>query len=300
MKQITTKITGRVIKRVILLFVIALAGLIIFYLFNPRKALKLVFPDLTNISYIKAVIKNDSAFTKISMVLQNKNPYKLDIDTLDFNLKLNDTSIAHQTIALKIEQARFDIDTIKLPLNLSIKKIRGLISRLQDQDSTSVEVSGYIVYQTLFGRAKINFDKKTPILVPIPPEIKVLKVERNGYNIRDKILKASATIEIINKGKNLDLSLTNIQYDMTVKNTLRSKGIISKPLVIKPHSSIIIKLPVEIEIYHPLKTVWLIKTDNDQLNYTLHIKCNVKENISESSFASPTEVTATGILELVK
>jgi len=294
------KTRSKVIKIVLLVLAIGLVSVVVFYLLNPRKALKLAFPDVHKINYINAFIKNDSAYTKISVALQNKNPYKLSIDTLAFEVKLNDTSIAVQSIPLNISQARFDEDTVKLPLNLSIKKIQKLIANLQSQDSTTIKIIGYVVYETIFGRTRIHFNKENRIQVPIPPKIKVLKVERKNFSYKDKLLKANATIEIINNGKNIDIQLTNIHYNMVVKNTLQSHGVISKPLTIKPHSSIIFDLPIEIEIYHPLKTALMIGLDNDRLNYSLEIKCNIKENVSESSFSSPAEVRATGVLELVK
>ena len=300
MNYLASKITARVLKRFLFLLLIAIVCLVIFYLFNPKKALKLVFPDLNKISYVNAVIKNDSAFTKIDLVLENKNPYKLDIDSLYFEIKLNDTSIAEQIVALNIRQARFEEDTVKLPLNLSIKKIKSIISNLQGQDSTTIEAKGFITYQTIFGKTKIAFDKRAAIQVPIPPKIKVLKVERKSFNYSEKILRANASVEIINEGKNLDLILNDIHYDLTVKNTLRSHGILSKPIIIKPRSSSIINIPMEIEVYHPLKTAWLIKIDQDKLMYSLHLKGNVKENISEKAFTSPVEIEAKGVLELVK
>lgn len=300
MKDLASKITARVIKRFILFLLIGIVCLVIFYLFNPKKAITLVFPDLNKISYINAVIKNDSAFTKISLVLENKNPYKLDIDSLYFEIKLNDTLIARQMVALNIKQTRFEKDTVKLPLNLSIKQVKSIIGNLQDQDSTTIEATGFIIYQTIFGRTKIDFSKRTAIQVPVPPKIKVLKVERKSFSYSERILKANAKVQIINAGKNLDLVLMNIHYNLTVKNTLRSSGTLSKPITIKPRSSIIINIPMDIEVYHPLKTAWLIKIDQDKLMYSLHITGNVKENISEKSFTSPVEIEAKGILELVK
>lgn len=283
-----------------IVIVLTITTVVAFYVYNPGKALKLIFPELNKISYITTLIKNDSALTKISVVLQNKNPYKLSIDTVDFELDLNDTVIAHQTVAMNIEQSRFDTDTIIVPLNLSIKQVMSLIANMQDKDSTTIKVKGFAVYQTFFGRKKLAFDKNTKIEVPIPPKIKVLKVERKGYSIRERTLKANATIEIINRGKNLDLKITDIYYDMIVKNTLRSNGIISKPIIIKPQSSEIITIPIEIEIYHPLKTAWLIKIDKDRLDYWLLIKCNVQENLSKKALISAAEIEAKGVLELVK
>ncbi|MES2762641.1 MAG: LEA type 2 family protein [Bacteroidota bacterium] len=291
---------GRKITILIICILVAITGIIFFYKYHPDKAIGLVFPNLDEITSVNTVIKNDSAFITVAAVLQNKNPYKLTIDTLAFELILSDTSVARQTIPLNIEQSRFETDTVDLPLHLLMPKVMGLIRGLQDQDSTTIQVKGFIVYQTIFGRKKIDFDQKKRIEVPVPPQIKVLKVERQGFNLRDKILKATATVEIINKGKRIDLKLTKIHYDMTVKNTLHTSGVLEKPIIVKPQSSTILKVPMEIEVYHPLKTIWKIKTDDDRLNYSLHLTFMVKENLTEKAYTSPVEITATGILELVK
>lgn len=283
-----------------LLFISALVLVAAYFIFSTRKPITFIFPDLNKISYINTSIKNDSAFTKISIVLQNKNPYKLVIDSIDFELGLNDTIIAHQRIPLNFKQSAFESDTVVVPLNLSIKQIMNLIASMQDEDSTSFILRGFAIYETFLGRKKLDFEKNTKIEVPIPPKVKVLKVVRESYNLKEKTLKAKATIEIINRGKNLDLNITDVHYDMIIRNTLRSTGVISNPVIIKPRSSVIVTIPIEIEMYHPLKAAWAIVTDNDRLNYSLNVTCNIKENLSERSFKSAAEVNAKGTLELVK
>src|ERR1700741_4414197 len=118
MKNFFTSV-GKFFKHFFLYILIAIVALVVYYVFNPSKAITLVFPDLSQISYVNAVFKEDSALTDIYVVLQNKNPYKLSIDSIHFEVKLNDTLIAKESIALNLKQSRFDADTVKLPLNLN-------------------------------------------------------------------------------------------------------------------------------------------------------------------------------------
>ncbi len=296
----STKSKGNALKVLLILSVLIIAGFILYYVYNPKKAISFAFPDLHRISNVNALIKNDSAFIDISLVLQNKNPYNLDIDTIVFEIKLADTLVAKQTMPLNIKQSRFDEDTVILPLNLKVHQMMHLIRSLQKQDSTTLEVKGYIVYETIFGRAKIDIDKNMNIDVPVPPKIKVLKVERQGFNLKDKIMKVNASIEIINDGKRLDVELSDVHYEMTVKETLHTKGTYSKLIVVKPQSTITLNIPMEVEIYHPLKTAFKIATNDDKMNYVLHLTFMAKEYVSEKELKSPTEITATGELELKK
>lgn len=290
----------KVILFSILLLILGLACVILYYVYNPKKAVTFVFPDLNKISNVNAVIKNDSAFIGISLVLENTNPYKIDIDTIVYELKLADTSIARQTMPLNIKQRWFDEDTVMLPLDLKITQMMPLIRSLQKQDSTTLEINGYIVYQTIFGRYKVDIDKKLTIETPVPPQIKVLKVERESYSLKDKILKINASVELINKGKRIDLELSDIHYNMTVENTLHTNGVYSKTVIVKPQSSIVLNIPMEIEVLHPLKTIVSIISDNDTYNYKLYLTAKVKENVSDKHLITPAEITATGKLELKK
>jgi LEA14-like dessication related protein len=294
------KISGRLWKGLVIFIILTVIGLVVFYIFNPRKALKLIIPDLSAISRVNSLIKHDTVYLDFSMIFRNHNPYKLTIDTLHFEVKLNDTVIARQTTRLNIGQGRFDVDTTTLPLNLNVKHIRKLIEHLQSQDSTNAEISGFIDYRTIFGKTRLNFDKKMRIEVPVPPKIKVLKVERKQFSYRKKTLKAVAHIQIINKGKNINLELTNVHYDLRVKNTLRSTGYIASNVKILPHTSMIVDVPMEILVYHPLKTALLIRLDEDRLDYTLDLRCGIRENISDRSYTSHAEIKAEGKLELVK
>lgn len=284
----------------ITVIILGFGGTILYYVYNPKKAVSFVFPDLNKISYVNAVIQNDSAYIDISLVLENKNPYRLSIDTIVFELKLADTNVAKQTMPLNIRQSRFDKDTVKLPLNLKIPQMMRLIQSLQQQDSTTLEIKGYIVYETFLGRAQIDVNKKLAIEVPVPPKIKVLKVEREGFSFKDRILKVNASVQIINESKNLDVELNEVRYEMTVKETLHAKGIYSKPIMVKPQSKLVVNVPMELEIYHPLNTAMKIMANRDEMDYLLHLTFTAKENLSEKSLTSPAEITARGQLELKK
>ncbi|HEY1038548.1 MAG TPA: hypothetical protein VGF30_04040, partial [Bacteroidia bacterium] len=178
--------------------------------------------------------------------------------------------------------------------------IKTLIAHLEGIDSTNFEISGFVVYKTIFGRVKFDYSRKKRIVSPVPPKIRIIKVERKSFSFKEKLLKADATIEITNKGKMINLQLIRVHYDLRVKNTLRSVGEVKKVIVIKPGSTVTFVLPMDIKVYHPVKTAVLIKLDKDRLEYTLHLTGIIKENISDDSFTSPVEVFSSGTMELKK
>jgi LEA14-like dessication related protein len=291
---------GKVFKWIVVLFLTAALGIAIYFLLNDRKAVQLAFPDLEDIYFVNAVIKHDSAHTKLSIVLQNKNFYSLNIDTLYFNIKLNDTSIARQVVPLHIRQTPFKKDTVRVPLDLSIEKIGGLLKHLENEDSTVAEASGYVIYQTFLGRKKLEFEKRSKIIVPIPPQIRLVHLTREKFNFKTKILRTHALIEIKNPGKVIDLHLSNLTYELNINDELHTKDKFERVVHVKPQTTITLNVPMNIVVDHPLKTKLLIMSNRDRLPYTLVVNGIVKEHISDKEYSSPLRLTVSGYMELEK
>jgi LEA14-like dessication related protein len=292
--------TGKILKWTVLFVVlICVAGTVYFFL-SGRKPINLVFPDLEEIYSVNSEIKHDSAHTHLRLVLQNKNPYSLNIDTLAFDVSINDTSIAHQTVPLNIRQTWFKSDTVRIPLNTSIKKIGSLLKHLRDRDSTMAEANGYIVYETFYGRAKFNFSKRKKISVPIPPEIKLISLARDKFDLKTKTIRVNTKFEIRNMSKKIDLQLWEISYALNINDELHSKGTLNKTLDVRPQSTVPLSVPMLIKVDHPLKTKLMIITDRDRLPYTLFVTFMAKERISQKKYNSPVELKVSGEMELEK
>jgi len=288
------------VKILLVILVIVIISIICYYVFNPRKAINLIFPGINEISFIHIDLKKDSALLKLYVFIQNKMPYKMVIDTLNFEIKLNGFKMVEESVPVQIDQKWFETDTIELPVNLSLKGIKKIIGDLQGQDSTDMEINFAIVYNTLIGREKVSINRKVRIESAIPPQITILKLEHKKYNLKEKTSEAVLKIKIVNNGKNIDLQLNEISYNLQIINTFLSKGIIVMPINIKPESIQVVDIPIIIEFNKPFKTAWLIVTNNDILEFDLNLKCKVKVNNIKDFKAIPVEIDATGSMELVK
>lgn len=291
---------GRIAKVIILLLSVGIILTVMYYVFNPKKALNLVFPGINEISYVHIDLKNDSSLVSLYVLVQNKMPYKLVIDTIHFEVELNGFKIAEETIALQIDQSRYDSDTIELPVSLSLQGISKIIDELQGQDSTNMDVNFWISYKTIIGNPKIHLHKKIRVLTPVPIHISILKLEQKKYKLAEKTSEANLKVEIINNGNAMDLQLNAISYNLQIRNTLSSKGDLVGSIDIKPTSSLIVDIPLIIEYDSPLKTAWQIFADNDSATYDLNIQAILTVNNFEKPYRIPVEVDATGSLELVK
>jgi LEA14-like dessication related protein len=290
----------RIIKVLIIILLVGIIMMVIYYVFNPKKAIGLVFPGLNEISYVHIDLKKDNSLVKLFVVVQNKMPYKMVIDTIHFDLQLNGLKIAEETIPLKIDQSRFDSDTIELPVNISLKGIRKIVDDLGGQDSTDMKVNFRIKYKTILGNQEIHIDRKIRVATPILIQLSVLKLEHKKYKLADKTSEAILKIEIINNGKYIDMQLNSISYDLQIMNTLSSKGVVAQSIDVKPGTRLIVDIPLIIEYNRPFKTAWLILTDKDTLKYNLNLNTIVSLNNFEIPYVIPVEIDATGTMELVK
>ncbi len=294
---------SKIVKIVItLLLLVIIASVAVFYIYNPKKAVNLILPDLSRITYINADVKSDSVRTKIDVIIQNKSPYKLSIDSVFFEIKLNDELLLKELVPLKLKQKRYQTDTVELPVDISRKKLKHILDNLKDVDSTNLSAYFYIVYDTFIGKVKLKHDKIIRIPVPIPPQVKVVKVERKKFSLKEKTLYTNILLKVINKGRNINIQLTDIYYKLQVENALESEGTIDKVVTIRPQSTELVEVPVDIRIEHPLNTIMKIITNNDEMNYTLHLKAKMIENMVDNLDKQPipVEITATGKLELKK
>lgn len=291
---------GRTLKFLFLFLILVVIAVVSYYVLNPKKALTLILPSLNEIKNININLKSDSALVKLFVVVQNKMPYKIMMDTLHFEIELDGHKLAKETIPVNIGQSKFGKDTIALPIHLSTKEIKKVIGNLRGQDSTYLTANFYIVYNTFLGTQTLRYNQKIKIATPIPPQIKILKVKQHSYNFRNKTSEATIKLEIINNGKYIDLQLNDIQYNLQIKDKFLSKGVYAHSINVKHSSSLLVDIPVVIKYHKPLKTLWLVARNEDKLEYKLNIKLNVRVNNLENINVIPVELDAIGNIELVK
>jgi LEA14-like dessication related protein len=291
---------SRIGKALLVALSIVIILTVLYLVFNPKKAINLVFPGLNEVSYVHIDLKEDSSLVKLFMLVQNKMPYRMVIDTIHFKVQLNGSKVVEETIPVLIDQSRFDSDTIELPVHFSLKGFTRILADLQGMDSTDMDVNFWITYKTIIGNQKVHIDRTIRIATPVPPQITILKLAHQKYNMEDKTSEAVLNIEIINNGKNIDLQLSGISYNLQIINTLHSAGKVTRPIDIQPGTSQFVDIPIIIEYKKPFKTVWLVVTDNDTVTYDLNLKCYVRVNAIKDLKAIPVEIDATGTMELVK
>lgn len=278
----------------ILLFVI---GIGLYYYLHPKKAMRMVLPEFTGDNFVKAKIKNDTAYISLQSYLTNKAPYKIAIDSIAYTLSLDTVPIIVERKKLNLSQKSGAIDTAILDFKVPITKLRSVISGLQNQDSTFIKGDFELICNTIFGRVNINFSKKKRISAPIPPEIKILKVHKKNIDLLDGEASIKVDLNIINHSAIIDVHLSNIKYHIQLGDGIVAKGSINDNVIINPKSSTNITIPLRLDIDKPLKALWEVFINKEKKDYTVILTAMLSNN---NLAKIPIEIEATGSTSLIK
>ena len=114
-----------------------ISGILYFFL-NPKLALDLAVPEFNKLGPVSARVNNDVVYINTSVVLTNKSPYSLEIDTLNCELKLGGKVMVSKSMTEVFNLTKRQTDTIPIRLAVSLTNFREILKGLQGQDSTQL------------------------------------------------------------------------------------------------------------------------------------------------------------------
>ena len=283
-------------RYIVLIAILAvLAGLAIYFLTNKKEALKFVVPELTKVTLIKVDIHEDTAFVDVYAIAENSSPYKMSIDSIIYDLSIGGVEIISERQYIGLSQERGQKDTVKLSVKIPVKHTMKTIQGLQSMDYTGFTLDATVVYNTVAGVKRLSISKGKDIEVPIPPQLKVV-TEQKDLRLLQKEVDVDLFLHIVNEGKNIDLTLSGLQYELIIGKDLDTKGKLGKKVTVKPQSTTIVKFPLEFDLNRPLRTILRIWTDTDRVPYKLKLSGFID---SDKIKHIPIVVFSTGKLEIV-
>lgn len=281
----------------LVILLIALVGAGLYFYLNPKKALNIIIPEISDIENIHVKFKGDTALINLTLDVENKSLFKLNIDTLSYHIQLDTSTLLSKSQPLNLQLLKRQKDSINVPLALPFKRLMKKIRSLQGEDSVNIPIEVRIVYSTVFGKAVLPYSKTVRIEVPHPPKFEVEKIE---YVKREKkTVFLNAHIKMINYGK-INLDVSGLSYTLTTKKKLfTAKGSYPDEIHVRPKSVIAKTLPIKIEINKLFKTLGLIITNKDKVKYHLIVKGFIKNN-KLGDEKTPIEIEKDGTLEIKK
>lgn len=280
------------LRYVIVVLLLGVVGYSVYYFIQRQKMMNLLIPEVKEITLIKVNLHADTAFIEVNMIVENKAPYRMSIDSIVCNLSLGGTKIVSVGQYIGLRQESGESDSVKFSVNIPISRTRNKIKSLQNQDSTGVELEAMIVYSGFM----VPFAKSRQIEVPVPPQFRVIKTEKKDLRLFQKEVDVDLFLAIINEGKNLSLDIHDLQFKLTVGNDMTAKGKLGKDIFIRPRSYQIVKFPLGFEMKNPLKTIFKVWKDEDRVPFRLMLSGYMDAGKMKRI---PVVIFATGRMEIV-
>jgi hypothetical protein len=236
----------------IILLLLVLTGYCI-YRYRPDLLQRLAVPELRQVEKAEARIARDTAFTNLYLTVRNDGWFKMNIDSLYFNVRFDTLRVLTGDQKLDLILDIGESDTLAMPVAIPFRTLLDMIADGQDQDSVDIATDVRIVYRTIFGKRAIPYEKVDRIGMPLPPEFDLGKVRFAGMKNRKILLDAEISM---NNPGNLRLVLSDLAFEFRLADAMVATGSHPDTLNILPRSRLKRTLRIEAKLDKPLKSAF--------------------------------------------
>ncbi|MCU7906411.1 MAG: LEA type 2 family protein [Candidatus Thiodiazotropha sp. (ex Epidulcina cf. delphinae)] len=177
--------------------------------------------------------------------IDNPNPFPIDLDGLDYDLKLLDSTFLKGERPMALRLAADDSSRVKAPLRLSFQRLMNTYRQLKHADRVAYRLDLGLGFDIpVLGRVRIPIDYEGDFPLPSIPEIKVrsLHVQQLTMNGARLLLQ----LEVDNPNS-FSLLLDRLNYNLKLNGFAVGKGLLNQPLDIKQGGRGVIDLPLSLD-----------------------------------------------------
>lgn len=250
----------------IIILILTIIAAIIIFIFRSQ-IIAHIIPSVEQTGDIHIKVKNDTTYISSKLTVKNKTFLKIEIDTIRYKVSLFDKMYLQNQKFIGVVLPGYGMDTFDFSLKIPyITFLKDLSAERKKEDSASYSINISLLYSTVFGKAEFPINKSAKLKIPQPPEIKVVEIKYR--KVRLKSILADVKIKIINYSS-VTLSITDMNYFMSIIKHGNLKGTHREPINIKPKGTTFVSLPIEINLNNIGKTIFDVIINNDNYDYTL-------------------------------
>lgn len=273
---------------------VTLALLIVAVAVFRKPLLKATMPVVEDVTLAEFVIRNDSAFVKLSMIIRNKAVWHIELkqvrlgvydDTLQILSYVNDT--------MKV-LARNQVKKEDLYCTIPFRKVLQRIREHQGQDTVGLVLKGELVYSTFLGEMSTVVERRIPVQVPIPPRLAISGIQYNGKT--DGFYNLLFDLSIKNENAR-EMDLKDLSYDLRGGDYIHLFGKLQN-VVIAAKDSTRIRVPALMQVDHQFALISKILLDKDKMPYSFVMKGTIQSFTGIVKNDVPITVTSFGQMEL--
>lgn len=232
---------------------------------------KVVDTRLTAINFDKADIVFD-------LMIDNPNPFALNLAGLAYDMKLEKQSLVSGTIGQGLRLKADGQSKLEVPVSLKFADLKQLPGKLRHKDKIVYQLNSTItVNLPIIGNYDIHVVKTGEVPVPKLPDIKLKNVKINNLSFTSADL--ITTIEIHNPNA-FTLALNNFNYKLDINSQTWGHGSISQKQKVPAKGAGTINIPMKLDLLSMGSAVYQALVNKQTLDYRLKGSLNLDTGIA--------------------
>lgn len=199
--------------------------------------------------------------------VDNPNPVGIDLQGLDYDLKLDGRSFLTGKQDKTMQVAASGASRVELPLSLTFKEIKAGLSGLKGKDEVPYELTtGLMIKVPLLGSFRYPVVSRGVMPVPQLPVISLQSLKLESLNFSGATLSLKLLVDNPN---NFSVALDSLDYDLKINGQHLAHGSSSTLGNIKEKQKSVISLPLSISLMNLSSGISDVLKSRETLNYTI-------------------------------
>lgn len=248
-------------------------------------ATSFIKPKIELASIVVKSMENGTINLQMNALVENEMPISFGVDTLTYNIFLEDVLVAESTHPEGISVAANDSTTISLPVTLYKDKINQVLQKVeqnQSQDSINIEMKADLHTDIPFkdDPIELSFTKKSYFVRQPQIIVKNVSVEKFGFDESE----VEMTIQVNNPNQ-FAFTFRQTDYEFNVDNESIANGAIEKATNISAEDSSTFVVPFKVNLDEVGENVFnlLFKPGETNYEFSLSTQIESKSNIINNS-----------------
>ena len=239
-------------KAVFIFFAVVVLGLLIYFLLENRDgespaADTFVQPEVEVATAKINSIENGTVNMVFYLLVENKMPTHFGVDSLQYDLSLENALIAESTYAKGFSIAASDSSRVSLPVSLYQDKISQRLQQAEQSPEDSIELTMdariYTDLSLIKNPIELTIQRGVPYVCQ--PTLEVTNIDVARLRLDDS--KIEVSLRLINPNA-LEFTLYQTQYNFSVDNKSVVEGTIEEQILVKASGTTTLTVPLRVNV----------------------------------------------------
>ncbi|CAN5412466.1 hypothetical protein BH09BAC1_BH09BAC1_15320 [soil metagenome] len=285
---------GKIILGVVGGLILAILLVLVLY---PAIIISKFSDDLVKVSHVDINIADGEIDMKVDLAIRNEAPFYKLLDSISYTVSFDTFQfVSGAKNTDKVRQGE-EFDSLMLPVLLDLETMQTAIKKLQDKDSTSLEIHFVAHYDwPIVGKVNVPVNVVHRMPPPNPPEVELADISIEKFSFNDPVIDLK--LKVINENS-FSLILKDVHVYLKMEDLFEGEVHHPETLHIKAKDESMVDLTVQIHELKALKSAWQFLISKPDVNFNMHL---TGKYLAEKGDPDPInlDVATTGSIDLGK